>query len=168
MPRHSPPPSPSSDMPFELSHGLNLRAFSLLFGILLPALVVGRHLTEEVPLWLLLVVLFLLPAGVWALAESRFRILVSDDGVEAQSWLGERRAVAWHQIDRLRYRPLVRSLVLEAWDEDGRSSVEIEVSLMRTHVALLARELLARTDREVWEAAWIRMFGAPPADPGDG
>lgn len=179
-------------LPAELEHGLNLRAFALLFGILLPAMTVVRAWTEGVPLWLGTLVILVAPAGWWALAESRFRIRVSADGIEATSWLGERRGMTWGQVEHLRIRPLVRSLVLESRpggrstrhgghahpDPEARSGrsarsgrpVTIEVSLLRKNVPLLAAELVERTGEEVWADAWRQMFGRLPdeaADPPD-
>ncbi|TVP76286.1 MAG: hypothetical protein EA352_06210 [Gemmatimonadales bacterium] len=155
-------------LPVELHHGANLRAFSLLFGVILPAMAVMRAWTEGLPLWAGGLIVLVAPVGWWALLESRFRIQVSEDGIRATSWLGERRAMGWEHVARLRYRPMVRSVVLESVPlkspsrrKHGRP-ISIEVSFLRRNVPVLASELLDRTDQEVWADAWLRMFGSLP------
>lgn len=146
--------------PVAVNHGLQLTIFALLFGIAIPLMAIQELIVAGADARLALVGAALLagPPGWFALAEARFRIVVSPRGLEARSVFGERRSLPWGSIHEVRFGPISRSLVFVG--RDGDRSVHLRVSLLRREVEPLGRAVPHYLPVSVWSEAWEAMFGA--------
>lgn len=140
----------------EVNHRFHTWGFIFLFGFMLPAMAVHGLFFDPDRGGGLLAILALLgaPLAWWLFREARVRIRVSPRGMTTRPFWGQEEELAWNEIRRVRYRPMSRTLQVEAYGRDR----PVRISLMRENVQVLARFIVDEVPRQALQGEARRLF----------
>jgi len=143
----------------EVNHRFHTWGFIFLFGFMLPAMAIQGLFFDSERGGGLLAVLALLgaPLAWWLFREARIRIQVSPRGIVTRPFWGREQELSWDRIQAVRYRPISRTLELEAPEWAG----SVRISLMRENIQVLARFIVNQVPRTALQGEARQLFRLP-------
>jgi len=146
----------TSGGPVQLRHGVQVWAFILLFGVMIPGMALQSVFFDPETSGQVIgsVALVSLPLAIALFVEARFRIVASYQGVSAESLLGERVELGWGEVRAVRYRSGIRLVVLEG----APGTPPIRISLLRGGLPGFAGLVKERVRPEAFDAEARKLF----------
>ncbi len=139
-----------------LRHGVQVWAFILLFGVMIPGMAIQSVFFDPQSSGQVIgsVAAVSLPLAFLLFIEARFRIGADARGIVARSVIGERLQLPWHSVEAVRFRPGIRLVVIDGPGGTPR----VRVSVLRSGLPHFARLLTTHVPPERFDARAREVF----------